>query len=92
MDHGEAKGLFPAYFAGRLDPATARELQRHIKDCEACRTRVGLERASIKAKPGRDERGLASPETQQQMSRNRDLLIKILMLMVFAYFVLKMKR
>ncbi len=82
------------YHAGRLDPGRMRELHAHFKVCEACRTKLRLGRAAAGAAREREREpgGLASPELQAQIARNRDLLIKVFLLMVFAWLVWKLKR
>lgn len=92
MDHAEAAPLLADYFAGRLDKARSRELQRHFKDCDACRLRISVVRAGKKGGLGGLDRAPAAPGIQEQMARNRDLLVKILLLMAFAFFVMKMRR
>lgn len=92
MDHPQALGLMQAYFDGSLDRATVRELHAHLKDCEDCRSRIRLRKAGLQAGPVKDDRGLASPELQAQMARNRELLIKILALLVLAWAVWKYRR
>jgi hypothetical protein len=92
MEHEQAQRLFRDYFEGRLAGAQAREFQQHLKSCEPCRTRVRLESARVRGTLQNEDRGLASPAVQEQMARNRDLLIKILLLAGLAFFVWKMKR
>ena len=92
MDHSEAQSLFADYFAGRLDRQATRALHGHFKECEICRTRIRLERAQLLGGRGPRERAPGAPDIQAQMARNRDLLIKILLVMIAAYFVYKMKR
>ena len=91
MTHAEAERLYDRYSQGKLERAETRELHAHFKDCELCRSRIRLQRAAAPSDDGR-ERGLSSPETQRQIARNRDLLIKILLLGVAAWAVLKWKR
>lgn len=92
MEHAQAEGLFKDYDAGRLDRGSVRALHAHFKDCEACRARARLRRDGARAALGQADRGPASPDLQSQIVRNRTLLIQILFLMIFAWFVWKMKR
>jgi hypothetical protein len=94
MEHREAEALLPAYEAGRLDREGTRALHAHFKACEACQSRIRLRRAAASAGPraaGRAQ-GLSDPETQRMIARNRDLLIKILLLLVAAWAVFKWRR
>jgi hypothetical protein len=91
VDHAEAERLYDRYFQGKLDRSETRELHAHFKDCERCRSRVRLQRAAAPTASG-GAQGLSSPETQRQIARNRDLLIKILILGVAAWAVFKWKR
>lgn len=92
LSHSQAEGLLPSYQAGTLSREQVRALHLHFKDCEACRSRIRLQRAMAGRQGAADEGGLASPELQKQMARNRDLLIKVLLLMVFAFFVWRFRR
>lgn len=92
MDHPQAETLLPAYFAGRLDRETMRAFHAHLKGCEICRSRMRLQKAVAQSEGDRPDKSLTSPDTQAQIARNRDLLIKILLLMIFAWFVWKFKR
>lgn len=92
MEHEQAQRLFKDYFSGRLGGEQGRAFQQHIKGCEACRTRVRLESARVRGTLQNEDRGLAAPAVQEQMARNRDLLIKVLLLLGLAFFVWKMKR
>jgi hypothetical protein len=91
MTHAEAERLYDRYAQGSLERAETRELHAHFKGCELCRSRIRLRRAAAPSDDG-SERGLSSPETQRQIARNRDLLIKILLLGVAAWAVLKWKK
>jgi hypothetical protein len=94
MDHAEAVKLLPAYDAGSLGREDTRALHLHFKGCDACQSRIRLRRAVSHAGPDASGplQGLADPETQRQIARNRDLLIKILLLMVAAWAVFKWRR
>ena len=92
MTHAEAERLQERYFQGKLDRAETRGLHAHFKDCELCRSRIRLRRAAAPSGADAEGRGLSSPETQRQIARNRDLLVKILLLGVAAWAVFKWKR
>ncbi len=96
MDHARAASLQEDYFRGRLDRATVRELHEHLKACEECRSRVRLRRAGADAeREGRIGRGARDADMDAIQARivgNRNLLIQILLLLVFAWFVWRMKR
>jgi len=92
MNHAEAERLFERYDQGKLDRSTTRDLHAHFKDCELCRSRIRLHRAAAPSGAAAQAQGLSSPETQRQIARNRDLLIKILLLGVAAWAVFKWKR
>lgn len=93
MTHAEAERLLPAYHAGALDREGTRALHAHFKDCELCRSGIRLRRAAAqRGLPEKDAGGLVSPEVQGQIARNRDLLVKILLLGVAAWAVWKWKR
>ena len=85
MTHAEAERSFDAYFANKLDRAQVRGLHLHLKDCEVCQSRVRLQNALGKSARTGLSKSLTSPETQAAMARNRDLLIKILILMAIAW-------
>jgi len=91
MDHAQADSLLKDYFAGRLDRETVRALHGHFKECQACRSRMRLLKAGMDGERLRPDLGPAAPEVQAQIVRNRDLLIKILLLMLLAWFVWKFK-
>jgi len=91
ITHAEAEALLPAYQAGTLERGQMRALHQHFKECETCRTRIRLRRAV--ATPSRTfEAGLTNPEIQKQVARNRDLLVKILVLMLFGWLVWRLRR
>lgn len=92
LGHSEAEALLPGYREGSLDREQVRALHAHFKDCEACRTRIRLQRAVAGSQAGPDLSGLASPEIQKQMARNRDLLVKILILLLFGFLVWRFRR
>ncbi len=91
MSHSEAEALLPGYQAGSLSREKVRALHQHFKDCEACRTRIRLQRA-VSGQVSADDDRFSSPEIQKQMARNRDLLVKILILFVFALLVWRLRR
>ena len=94
MDHARATQVLPAYESGALGREETRDLHAHFKACEACQSRIRLRRAAAQAGgPGRlRPRGPEDPETQRMMARNRDLLVKILLLLVAAWAVFKWRR
>jgi hypothetical protein len=92
MTHADAERLYDRYFQGKLERAETRGLHAHFKDCELCRSRIRLRRAAAPAGDSLEARALSSPETQRQIARNRDLLIKILLLGVAAWAVFKWKK
>jgi predicted anti-sigma-YlaC factor YlaD len=92
MDHAEAQRALPDYFAGRLGREDVRALHAHLKDCEACRSHIRLSKAQLDDTRMRPARDLGSPEVQAQIVKNRNLLLQVLALMLFAYFVWKFKR
>lgn len=91
MTHREAEALFPAYDKGSLERAQVRGFHAHLKDCEACQARVRMQSTWAKASQAAPDLSLASPETQKAIARNRDLLIKILLLLVFAWAVFRLR-
>ena len=94
MDHAEAARLMAAYESGTLGRPETKELHAHFKGCEACQSRIRLRRAMVGKGPQAPSlaRSLADPETQKQIARNRDLLIKILGLGIAAWAVFKWHR
>jgi anti-sigma factor RsiW len=92
MDHVKAAGLLDAYFKGELDRPTMREMNQHFKDCEACRSQIRLRKAHLTGSRAGSPEGAASPEIQAQMARNRDLLVKILLVMLAAWFIWRLKK
>ncbi|MGH7442127.1 MAG: hypothetical protein ACREKE_05570 [bacterium] len=94
MEHAQVEPLLKDYFAGSLDRAATRELHVHFKTCEICRSRMRLRLAGAESdrERRRSDRGSAPPEIQARIAGNRNLLIQILLLMIFAWFVWKMKR
>lgn len=91
MTHSEATNAFPAYFNGTLGREEVRGLHAHLKDCDACRARVRLQKAIGQSSLQKPSNSLVSPETQSAMARNRDLLVKLLILMVLAWAVFRFK-
>lgn len=91
MNHREAERLFPAYNKGALERAQVREFHAHLKECEICQSRVRMQSTWAKASQAAPDLSLASPETQKAIARNRDLLIKILLLLVFAWAVFRLR-
>ena len=87
MTHAEAEAQFGAYNEGKLDRETTRAFHQHLKGCEACQSRVRLQNLVGKAKGRQKALELTSPETQAAIARNRDLLVKILLLIVFGWAV-----
>ena len=92
MEHAEAQSLFPAYFGGSLPREQTRDLHQHFKGCEACRTRIRLEKTMGDRMLGEVGKSLSSPQVQGQIAKNRDLLIKILLLFALAWAGYKYKR
>jgi len=92
MEHAEAIRVMPAYHQGGLDRETVRAFHTHIKTCEDCRSRIRLQGAAARGKASPSSQGLASPETQAQIARNRDMMVKILALMALAWAVWKFKQ
>ncbi len=91
MTHQEAQGLFPAYNKGALDRGQTRAFHAHLKECEVCQSTVRMQSTWAKASQAAPDLSLASPETQKAIARNRDLLIKILLLLVLAWAVHRFK-
>jgi anti-sigma factor RsiW len=87
MTHAEAEAQFAAYNEGKLDRETTRAFHQHLKGCEACQSRVRLQNLVGKSKGRQASNALTSPETQAAIARNRDLLIKILLLLVLGWAV-----
>lgn len=92
MDHARAEGLFDDYRAGRLDRETTRELHQHFKVCEDCRLRIRLERARVDGARNSGDQGQPASGAERQIRNNRVQLFWILALMLFAYFIWKVKR
>jgi hypothetical protein len=92
VTHAEAERSFDAYFASTLDRAQVRGLHLHLKDCEACQARVRLQNALGHAQKRRSAQALTSPEVQAAMARNRDLLVKILLLLALAWGATRLHR
>lgn len=92
MTHAEAESLFPAYNKGLMDRAQVRAFHAHLKECEACQSRVRLQATWTRSKQSLPRAELTSPETQKAIARNRDLLIKILLLLVLAWGITRIHR
>ncbi len=92
MTHTEAESLFPAYNKSLLDRGQTRAFHAHLKECEACQARVRLQSTWARSKSSLPSAELTSPETQKAIARNRDLLIKILLMMVIAWAATRLKR
>ena len=92
LTHAQAELLLPQYQQGSLGREQVRALHGHFKDCEACRTRIRLQRALAHDPLKEIARDMSSPEIQKQMARNRDLLVKILLLLLFGFLVFRYKR
>ena len=92
LTHAQAEALLPGYQDGSLSREQVRGLHAHFKDCEACRSRIRLRRAMATGRQAGKESSGLPPEVQAQMARNRDLMIKILALMVFALLVWRFRR
>jgi hypothetical protein len=91
MTHAEASQSFDAYFAGSLDRESTRALHQHLKTCESCQSRVRVQHAMGKSSLKETSKELTSPETQAAIARNRDLLIKILLLLVFGWAIYRLR-
>ena len=93
MEHSEAQSLYPAYNNGSLSREQVRDFHAHLKTCEDCRSRIRVQGAAARSKVSKaKDLSLASPETQAQMAKNRDLLIKVLALMALGWLVWRLKR
>lgn len=86
MTHSEAEKVWEAYQAGELPREDTRRLHQHMKECEACQARVRVQATLSKA--ARRSLDTADPDrVERQMARNRDLLVKFLLLAVAAWAV-----
>jgi hypothetical protein len=92
MTHGEAEKLYLAYQKGTLSREQVRDFHAHMKGCETCQSRFRMQNMLGKAQARKSDQSLLSPETQAAMARNRDLLVKLLILLILAWAVIKLKR
>jgi hypothetical protein len=92
MTHNEAEKLYGAYQKGSLSREQVKDFHAHLKGCEACQSRFRMQNMLGKAQVRKTEQSLLSPETQAAMARNRDLLVKLLILLILAWAVFKFKR
>jgi anti-sigma factor RsiW len=92
VEHAEAQSKWEAYDRGALPREEVRAMNLHLKTCEACQSRVRLRRFQADAKRAQARLGVPPPGVQAQMARNRDLLVKILLLMGLAALIWKIKR
>lgn len=90
MTHNEADRIFSIYQHGSLDREQTRAFHQHLKECETCQSKVRIQSTLMRSKQG--EPADFSGETQKAMARNRDLLVKLLLLMVAAWAVYRMRR
>jgi hypothetical protein len=87
MTHAEAEAQFAAYNEGKLSREETRAFHQHLKGCETCQSRVRLQNLVGRSKKHQASNELTSPETQASIARNRDLMVKILLLLVLAWAV-----
>lgn len=91
MTHAEAQASLVAYHANALDRDAVRRFHAHLKDCEDCRRSMRLRRADLGVRRNRFRRENLPPEVQSQMAKNRDLLIKVLLLGALAALFFRLK-
>ncbi len=86
MNHAQVEKVWGAYQAGELDRESTRQLHEHLKECDVCQARVRVQAALSKA--GRRDGMIPDPDRlERQMARNRDLMVKFLLLLVAAWAV-----
>lgn len=90
MDHDRALELYEAYFSGHLDRATVKEFHAHLNDCEDCKVRMRVTRASVSG-----FRGVRKSQDDDAMnrilSRNRTITYVVLVIMICFFFLLKLR-
>ena len=63
----EVNGFLEAYVAGRLDPSTEAQFERHIDGCETCRAYLQQYRATIDLVKEADPAGTRSAEPSEEL-------------------------
>jgi anti-sigma factor RsiW len=91
MTHEEAEALFDAYFSGSLEREQVRAFHAHLKDCEDCRSLIRIRGAGTRARrPSAD--GRMPQDLQAQMARNRSMLFRIVLLLLLAAWIFKVRQ
>jgi hypothetical protein len=94
MEHGEALGLFEAYFKNELPREKVRELHAHFNACEDCKLRLrtmhatGLRPGFTLGRPA----GSEQDRMQEILRRNRIITYAIIIIMACFFFFFRMKR
>jgi hypothetical protein len=79
------------YNRGDLDREQTRAFHIHLKSCEICQASMRVRHAAAKAKQAGPEDELP-PALKAHVAKNRDLLVKILILLALGALVFKLKR
>jgi anti-sigma factor RsiW len=90
MIHAEAERLFDAYFSGSLEREQVRAFHAHLKDCEACRSLIRIRGAGTRARRHGSDAGMPQ-DLQAQMARNRSMLFRILVLLLLAAWIFRVR-
>lgn len=91
MTHAEAQAALAAYHANALDRESVRSFHAHLKGCEDCRRSIRLRRADLGRQSKRGQKKALMTEVEARMAKNRDLLIKILLLGALAALFFRLK-
>jgi hypothetical protein len=91
MEHNEAQRLLPDYNRGSLTREQVRAFHAHLKGCEACQASMRVRHAVAKAKQAGPDESLP-PALQAHVVKNRELLVKILLVMLLGALIFKLKK
>lgn len=89
MTHAEAQACLDAYFAGTLPREQVRAFHAHLKECEACRAGIRIRGAGLRQRQSQGPDFSWDPKTRQQLQKNRNLLIQIILMGFLALLLFK---
>lgn len=90
MEHAEAQRLLPDYNRGALTREQVRAFHAHLKGCEACQASLRVRHAAAKARQAGPQDELP-PALQAHVVKNRELLVKILLVMLLGALIFKIR-
>jgi hypothetical protein len=93
ISHDEALQQMAPYFANELNREEVRSFHAHINDCEDCKLRLRVTRATL-PRPAFGRGAASEQEAKLQMilRRNRIMVYAILVIMICFFFFFRLKR